>query len=114
MPRLIRLFSASLKNHSSPIETIEAEVKVLNNKLTLREKYSCSEFFWSEFSLMRTEYGEIRSREMYYLSGEGAISTETFRSNSHYFLSIKFGKKLLFNKIDISISFQIRLVYCII
>ena len=29
--------------------------------LTLREKYPYSELFWSEFSRIRTEYGEIQS-----------------------------------------------------
>ena len=30
-------------------------------ELVLREKYPCSEFFWSVFSHIRTEYGEMRS-----------------------------------------------------
>ena len=29
--------------------------------ITLREKYPCLELFWSMFSRIRTEYGEIRS-----------------------------------------------------
>ena len=34
----------------------------------LREKYQYSEFFWSVFSHIRTEYGEMRSIEYGYFS----------------------------------------------
>ena len=93
MLRLVRLVSAYLKKHSSPMEL---EMKVINNKLALHEDCLYSELFWSVFSRIRTEYGEILRREMYYLAGEGAFSTGTFLSNSQYFLSIKFGKKIFF------------------
>ena len=32
-----------------------------SEQLVLREKCPCSEFFWSAFSRIRTEYGEIQS-----------------------------------------------------
>ena len=37
----------------------------LQHKDTLREKYSCLEVFWSAFSRIRTEYGNMRSKSPY-------------------------------------------------
>ena len=39
------------------------EIDTKNCTCSLREKCSYSELFWSAFSFIRTEYGEIRMRE---------------------------------------------------
>ena len=43
---------------------LDQELKI-NRTLSLREKCSYSEFFWSLFPRIRTEYGEIRSISLY-------------------------------------------------
>ena len=48
------------------MKQIKIPEKTLHKEnISLREKCPYSEFFWSVFSLIRTEYGEIRSTNVF-------------------------------------------------
>ena len=47
---------------------------------TLREKYRYSEFFWSVFSRIRTEYGDLRNKPPYSVR----IQENADQKNSRY------------------------------
>ena len=54
--------------------------KELNNYVTLREKCLYTELFWSVFSHIRSEYGEIRSISPYSVR----MRENTDQNNSEY------------------------------
>ena len=49
------------------LDKVKSTIILKNRSHSLREKCSCSEFFWSVFSCIRTEYGEIRRSSPYLL-----------------------------------------------
>ena len=64
---------------------------------TLREKHPYSEFFWSVFSRIRTEYGEIRSIQ----SKCGKIRTRKYSVSEHFSYSEHFPCFMKVSHVDI-------------
>ena len=87
------------------------ELKWVSLYISLREKYRYSEFFWSVFFRIWTEYEEIRSISLYSVR----IRENTDQKNSeygHFSCSISpwYGVASLFEKVALSL-FSIQLLF---
>ena len=79
------------RKQSSVYATISQVVKPLkvSEKYSLCEKWPCSEFFWSVFSSILTEYGEVRSISPYSVQ----MRENTDQKNSKYGLPLRIYSK---------------------
>ena len=72
--------------------------------LTLRDKCPYSEFFWSEFSRIRTEYGEIIRVSPYSVR----MLENTDQKNSQYAHILRSNEYVRFIYLFISTLFQVK------